>query len=216
MAIKELSLLQQLLETNRLNISTFDKYDYAAQIYGLQAFLYYNISVLWGNIPIIRDYSLGEVKANQISQSDVFQYSYELLNKIQSNVPIRSTTTVTTSLFSNAKALKTEIALYMGDLDNIQATTINDRNCLFTILSTDGTELPIYTISSLKLLIEEAKRQKNSNKWFEQGVSYGVWAALKRQGAAETLTKCKHHELLMPIPQIVINTDSNIKQNTGY
>ena len=86
---------------------------------------------------------------------------------------------------------------------------------IFAFNSENGT-IPVYTKNFTTLLKEEVEGKANSQAWYNLGAEYGVWAALKRQGAAETLTKCKHHELLMPIPQSELNANPNIKQNTGY
>ena len=82
---------------------------------------------------------------------------------------------------------------------------------------------PIYDAEYLQHLSDEANAySENSNeeviaeKWFNAPNLYGVWAALKRMGVAQSMTGCQSHELLLPIPSRELMTNPSLRQNSGY
>lgn len=82
---------------------------------------------------------------------------------------------------------------------------------------------PIYDAEYLQHLSEEVQAySENANEgvvaeqWFNATNLYGVWAALKRMGVAQSMTGCQSHELLLPIPSRELMTYPSLKQNSGY
>ena len=82
---------------------------------------------------------------------------------------------------------------------------------------------PIYDAEYLQHLSEEANAySEDFNKgvvaenWFNASNLYGVWAALKRMGVAQSMTGCQSHELLLPIPSRELMTNPSLRQNSGY
>lgn len=206
-----------LLEAE-LNDNQYDNYlhTFLTDVYALKAFVYYNMAMLWGNIPLIKSYQGAETGMNveQVPASEVYAYCQELLGRCDLSQKVEEGRFDSDAI----KLLMAEIALTQKDkakaLEYIYRISDVNKN-IFAFNSENGT-IPVYTKNFTTLLKEEVEGKANSQAWYNLGAEYGVWAALKRQGAAETLTKCKHHELLMPIPQSELNANPNIKQNTGY
>ncbi len=82
---------------------------------------------------------------------------------------------------------------------------------------------PIYDAEYLQHLTEEANAYSEqvdkdvvAGKWLNATNRYGVWAALKRLGVAQSMVGCQTHELLLPIPASELRTNPSLRQNPGY
>lgn len=190
-----------------------DKYStYLTGVYALKAFVYYNMAMLWGNIVLIKQDS-DPFNLRQVPASVVYEYCQELLNKCDLSHNVESERFGADAI----KLLMAEIALTQKDKEKALGLiySISDMNkTIFAFKSENGT-IPIYTNDFIALLKGEAEGKANSQAWYNRGMSYGVWAALKRQGTAQQYVKCKDYELLLPIPRLDCSW-LNIKQNNGY
>lgn len=164
-----------------------------SDIYALKAFIYYNMAMLSGNTPLsdIRDWKRS-YGMNKVEASEVYSYCQELLNKCDLSHQRED------KLF-NADAIKlliVEIALMQKNkekaLEYIHRIPYINKN-IFAFKNKNGIT-PIYTNKNIALLKEEAEGKNNSQAWYNLGISYGIWAALKRQGTAQKYTQSWHDE----------------------
>jgi hypothetical protein len=194
--------------------------EYLAEARAIEAFVYYNMAMLWGNIPVVKSTQLSEIM--RISQSEaetVYRYCLELLKKC-SFIKSLDNGHVTDSFVN---ILYTELYLSLGQKDLAYShlkKVSSFNNSIFTLNVVDKNEtkspIDIYTKEYVELLKEEVEGKDNSDVWFDRGAIYGTWAVLKRLGKAQSLTGIKDYELLLPIPQPEVDIDPHIKQNPGY
>lgn len=197
-----------------------DKKEYLAEARAIEAFVYYNMAMLWGNIPVVKSTQLSEIM--RISQSEaetVYRYCLELLKKCPA-IQSLDNGHVTDSFVN---ILYTELYLSLGQKDLAYSHLKNVssfNNSIFTLNVVDKNKtkstIDIYTQKYVELLKEEIEGKDNSIVWFNRGAIYGTWAALKRLGKAQTLTGIKDYELLLPIPQSEVFKNPHIRQNPGY
>lgn len=196
-----------------------DKQEYFAEARAIRAFVYYNMAMLWGKIPLIKSTTLCEINIPLSETEVIYRYCLELLQKCPSVKGLDNRHV--TSSFVNI--LYTELYLSLGQNDQAsfylnKVSSFND--CIFTLKVDDKHEpkstIDIYTHKYVELLQREVEGIDNSIAWFDRGAVYGTWAALKRLGKAQSLTGVKYHELLLPIPISEININHCLVQNTGY
>jgi hypothetical protein len=205
-----------------LNLQGSDKEEYLAEARAIKAFVYYNMAMLWGNIPIEKfvDPNNSDVQSSQSKAEDVYSYCLNLLKKC-SSIKSLDNGRVTDSFVN---ILYTELYLSLGQKDLAyshlkKVSSFNDSIFTLNVLDINKTKsmIDIYTQKYVELLKEEIEGKDNSNIWFGRGAIYGTWAALKRLGQAQSLTGIKDYELFLPIPQPKIDCfPHNIKQNSGY
>jgi hypothetical protein len=206
--------------TNELLMQKSASEEYLAEARAIEAFVYYNMAMLWGNIPVVKSIQLSEIM--RISQSEaetVYRYCLELLKK-SSFIKSLDNGHVTDSFVN---ILYTELYLSLGQKDMAysylkKVSSFNNSIFTLNVVDRDKTKLTIdiYTQKYVELLKDEIEGKDNSNVWFDRGVIYGTWAALKRLGKAQTLIGIKDYELLLPIPQSEVYLDPHIRQNPGY
>ena len=206
--------------TNELLMQKSVSEEYLAEARAIEAFVYYNMAMLWGNIPVVKSIQLSEIM--RISQSEaetVYRYCLELLKKC-SFIKSLDNGHVTDSFVN---ILYTELYLSLGQKDMAysylkKVSSFNNSIFTLNVVDRDKTKLTIdiYTQKYVELLKDEIEGKDNSNVWFDRGVIYGTWAALKRLGKAQTLIGIKDYELLLPIPQSEVYLDPHIRQNPGY
>ena len=131
------------------------------------------------------------------------------------------------------KALQGEISLSLGDKEGAKDLLANchpDFNILIDKQQTPemyqifGDRIPNYTSDKIELLHQEADMRNDEDafllidNWSNKKQYWGYWVMLKRTRQAQTVCGCKEHELLMPIPQVVLElgTVSSLEQNPGY
>lgn len=206
--------------TNTLISNISDKEEYFAEARAIGAFVYYNMAMLWGNIPLVKSISPSEFMKIPLSESEiVYRYCLELLQEC-SSVKVLDNRHVTSSFVN---VLYTELFLSLGQKDqaSFYLNKVSSFNDSIFILKGDDKHEPkstidIYTHKYVELLKEDVEGKDNSIAWFDRGSTYGTWAALKRLGKAQSLTGVKDHELLLPIPRSEININFCLVQNTGY
>jgi hypothetical protein len=206
--------------TNELLTQKSVSEEYLAEVRAIEAFVYYNMAMLWGNIPVVKSTQLSEIM--RISQSEtetVYRYCLEFLKKC-SFIKSLDNGHVTDSFVN---ILYTELYLSLKEYDNA-LIFLSKRPLLqypiFTLHSVNGLDnqsvINVYTKEYVDLLSKEAMLEDIAQTWFYRGAIYGTWAALKRLGKAQSLTGIKDYELLLPIPESEVIINPLIKQNPGY
>ena len=211
-----------------------------AELRGLRAFVYYNISMLWGDVPLVKTANFDiDTYFTQSSQNEVFLFAYNETKEIIADLKDSNTDSSNKYLFTKDAGymLLTELEMTLGN----HATALNylnqiDASKYVTTRTTNygspGSSViwglkqseidafyPIYTFTHGHLYNEEASdRKEGLEKNWQTSCSseYGYWAALKRLGKAQAITGCYDYQLLMPFPISEITRNPYMKQNPGY
>lgn len=205
---------------NTLLSQNSDKVKLLIQAKAIGAFVYYNMAMLWGHIPLVKSAEIGEIMKTLQSETDaIYHYCLDLLSECSSISDLNNRHV--NDSFVNI--LYAELYTTLGQKDLAYSylkklTSFNDS--IFTLNGVDknGTQsiIDIYTQKYVELLKEEVEGKDNSKAWFDRGAVYGTWAALKRLGKAQSLTGVNDYELLLPIALNEIHCNNYIKQNSGY
>lgn len=188
----------------------------------MRAFIYYNMAMLWNNIPYVTDYEpedSGLENIQQTSSVKIFQESLNLLSGI-------NLTSKGCYFLSNeaTEFLKLEIRKAIGEANaNLPRS---DASLVFMFGEVQdylsqiiGEVTNIYTIQYLDFLNEEAfvNKQELVAKWQNMEIgNYGYWAMLKRNGIAREVSGLRPHELVLPVPAVELKMNSSLIQNPGY
>ena len=228
------------IEPTTIDLDSKEQNAILGQAIALRAFIYYNIAMLWRNVPLVTQ-AMGDI--TPVLQSEVYNFALSEVEKAINLLPSKYESAQETKILFTKDAalmLKAEILLTLGnksaaanvlsqievsnyntDIENTAAIYSNYASAkpLIFALQVENSCLPIYTYNHYKLLTMEAQNSTKdlANEW--KGLlctEYGYWAALKRNGVAQSVTGCKDYELLMPFPQSEINCNPNMSQNPGY
>ena len=209
----------------------------------LRAFIYYQLIVLWGDVPYLNEDNFNDtdsinkgfprVDASEILTAEIASINTQLAD-------LEDVDLGTFSLTKDAVyALMAEMNLYMGNaeaaktcLDKMDLSddsiysiplynlnlSVSELNNYKELIWGDAFDyMSIYSTSTIDLYYREIAGETDAllTEWSTQP-QYGYWAALNRLGMAQKVTGCKKHEVLMPIPRREIDTNKNLKQNPGY
>lgn len=187
--------------------ATFDTAPYVHQTKAIVAFVYYNMAMSWGNIPLVKPDAGMLDELNQCDAATVYTYCDELLRDA---APTATQQDMVNKDF--VTALSAEIALAKGNKTEadklLAALPATDIFCF----KTQGKAIDIYTAD----YILQLKATASADSWLKRGAVYGTWAALKRLGKAVELTGISEHELLLPIPSGELARSRYLSQNPGY
>ena len=199
---------------------------YADVAEALRAFVYYNMAMLWGNVPYAAecmDEAEDWAKATQVSANEIYN---DLLARLV-NINILEENSEDRRYMSNAAvrflekeislSLKKEYALDVPSEDNIFFFDLQYNPDSYVQWLT--TTSLVYTRQYATLLNSEAELSASDliKEWKSNGdFRYGYWAMLKRIGKAKEVANKKDYELLLPIPSKELYSNPNIKQNEGY
>ena len=201
-AIHSCISLIDALQSSQVN----DTKPYIDQAKTIMAFLYYNMAMSWGNIPIVKSSDINM----HIGQSDaltVYAYCQELLKGV---APVATQQGMVSANF--VAALSLEIALAQNNMIEAKSLSPYISNAdVFSFVTQEKT-IPIYTAEYLNKL----KNGVDAETWLKRGIVYGTWAALKRSGKATSLTGVSNYELLLPIPYRELLLMPTLIQNPGY
>jgi hypothetical protein len=183
----------------------------------LRSFVYYQLAMLWGNVPLVTEAEGLMDKISQRSQPEVLEF-------VQSDV-VESKAVFGTNA---SRWDRGELQFNEGNVNVLLAEvllTLKQRSEALQLLQAFSNSnlmingMIIYDSIYLELLSDEAKGNTTGlgNRWKDFLNHYGAWAALKRLDEAQTISSCKAYELLLPIPaQEIRNSMSSLKQNPGY
>lgn len=225
-------------------IATFEQHDFAdkhiylSRLLALRALTFYQLAVLWGNVPYYTD-APGTDMPQQVSQLSadavLRNCAYELrtaLNMMQGELG-GNFAGINKPYFLDydaARVLLAEIELTTDGKTTWDGSSgefflpdyhVDDRHLpLYTALLRQHV-IPVVSPYTAGLLQEEASGTADAaslaREWQGPGGQHlGVWAALKRLGQAQALTGCKDHELLLPIPYAELMRNTSLRQNPGY
>ena len=228
------------IEPTTIDLDSKEQNAILGQAIALRAFIYYNIAMLWRNVPLVTQ-AMGDI--TPVLQSEVYNFALSEVEKAINLLPSKYETAQETKCqFTKDAALmlKAEILLTLGnktsaanvlsqievsnyntDIENAAAIYSNYASAkpLIFALQVENSCLPIYTYNHYKLLTMEAQNNTKdlANEWKKLPCTeYGYWAALKRNGIAQSITGCKDYELLMPFPESELNLNPSLAQNPGY
>lgn len=208
-AYKAINLANSLV--NGLSQTDWATYYYAEAL-AVRSFAYYQLAMLWGNVPVIKeafdypqrpqDYVLSFVLNDLQTAKDLFD-SHDPWGRPDQHFNSY-----------NVRVLLAEVFLTLQQRNNALQylpTTDYYDYCLFV-----GND--IYSYESLELLVKEANgnTEELPSGWMNGSYKYGAWAALKRLGVAQEVASCNDYELLLPIPEPELAANANIRQNPGY
>jgi hypothetical protein len=203
---KTINICITLIDALQSSQVNYDTKPYIDQAKTIMAFVYYNMAMLWGNIPIVKSSDINM----HIGQSDaltVYAYCQELLKGV---APVATQQGMVSANF--VAALSLEIALAQNNMIEAKSLSPYISNAdVFSFVTQEKT-IPIYTAEYLNKL----KNGVDAETWLKRGVAYGTWAALKRLNKATSLTGVSNNELLLPIPFRELLLVSTLIQNPGY
>lgn len=196
----------------------------AAEARVIRAFTYYNLAMLWGNVPLVTEPITTVDDAQnlvQAEQATVYQFAYQEVCEALQYIPNSNGNYTTETRFTSESALmlKAELELTMNKKSEANTTlsTINS-DFSFALMDENNVINFVYTQDHLSLLKKEASNDLTNlvSDWGSISDINGYWAALKRLGKAQEVTGCYDYELLMPFPSSEIANNSNMTQNPGY
>ena len=157
---------------------------FLAEVRAIRAFIYYNLGMLWGNVPVITQAIMSSEQASNIpqrSQSEVFQLAYSDICNALGNLPESNYQNEGKLYFNKdaGKMLKAEIELTLGS-KNAAQNTLNQidkdsyiyqtRSVLQTMerpviwamaQASSGPYIPVYTITHHQLYLYEITGSKD-------------------------------------------------------
>lgn len=209
-------------------LSSRDVSSIVAEIRTIRAFVYYNIAMLWGKVPLVTT-TTDETNVNltQTSQNEVLSFAYSEISAVVNDLLVTTNSSEgNLALCRDAGyLLQAEIAMTLGNkstansiLSNISVSSNGETIIWGFKTEQTASTTPIYTNKHISLYRDEASNNTSSllTDWANASFTYGYWAALKRLGQAQAVTECYNYELLMPIPNRVIDLTNNFTQNPGY
>lgn len=208
-------------------LSAEDVNGIVAEIRTIRAFVYYNIAMLWGNVPLVTSSTEANVMPSQATQNDVLQFAYSEISSVVNDLPVTTASPEGNLAICRLAGylLQAEIAMTLGNkttansiLSNIGSSSNGETIIWGFKTEQTASTTPIYTNKHISLYKDEASNNTSSllTDWANASFTYGYCAALKRLGQAQAVTECYNYELLMPIPDNVINLNKNFTQNPGY
>lgn len=224
-------VIDKLETTDGFNIEEYKRAAYVNEAKALRCLVYYNLSQLWGNVPYVTipddPDNYDEIRQSPIYSTQVLcselegiLQSIDFLPEGEGRITIEA-----------VKALRAEILLSLGFKEEA-AYILQDCQPDFYIAVDEhftpeiyrlfGEKIPNYTSEKTALLLKEAQAETTENKadlsaeWKAKKQEWGYWLMLKRTGQARTVSGCKEHELLMPVPQCEIDGLPSLAQNPGY
>ena len=219
------------------DIQDFQTAPYLAEIIALRSYAYYQLTVLWGDVPLITEESNpDQFYFPRTDKNEILTYAYNKLDGVKD----KFSTTNDPSHFNvqSAQSLLAEISLALSKKNDAKTilTGIKDQTSedifhflysaddltiiptAFVSMLSSSSDYSIYGKNYLGLLYKEAADDTEglSDTWYSYSYIYGMWAALKRLGVAKEKTGCEDYELLMPIPLSELHLNPMITQNPGY
>ena len=224
---------------NELKTTSYDfpTAPYLAEVTALRSWAYYQLAILWGNVPLVTENTelSASISIPQTSKNEILTFAYIKLDEVKDDL------TSSNQLHFGKLAAYTLMAELLLTLDDVTGASkaINDIKSLVTadyfIIKTDddilsnspiaykkllngATQVNIYSKAYFALLSEEASGNTDglADSWLSSAELYGIWPALIRLNAAKIKTGCSDIELLMPVPQKELYLNNMLIQNPGY
>ncbi len=164
-------------------IPGFDKDKSIAEVRALRAFTYYNLAMLWGDVPFITKSIIDDLTTPipQTGQAEVYQFAYKEICEVISNLPQTNKTDDITKFYFNQDAgrmFKAAMALTLGDkntakntLDEISKSqygtetrstvTSLSRQIIWALYKSETEYIPVYTFAHNQLFYYEINGSRN-------------------------------------------------------
>lgn len=190
---------------------------YYAETLALRSFVYYQLAVLWGNVPVMIGGEGPTDYVPQRSQSDVLDLALaDLLvarDMFGQNNPWGDYYMHFNQ--SNVSVLLAEVLLTLKQSSQAQQF-LQMADAYSCELCIDG--YPIYEAEVIEMIANEANGNTEEvvSYWSNRYNHYGTWNALKRLGIATEVASCSENELLFPIPVNELLANPYLTQNPGY
>lgn len=211
----------------------FDAEKYVAQSMAVRGFVYYNLAMLWGDVPLITEpVTTGNAFFPRTPRKDVYDFAINQLLTSLNKIDEFAGQTQNVHLFLNSDAVNLIMAEMMLTIEEGQTaekfaseSRSFQTESVFTTAYSDGVNITYQQVlmpSHFALLKEEASGKSTSEDillhWRQQGGNhlFGYWAMLKRLELAITETGSEDYQLLMPIPASEIMNNPSMTQNPGY
>lgn len=205
------------------------KKKYLAHAQTICGFVYYNMAMLWGDVPLITesDNASSGTYFERTPKSSVLKYAESLIqDALTKIVPLENASGVIPFYLNHdsANLILAEILLTEGK-DAKEFAGVSRQysgDLVFAVNINNGTSvLPVLIPGHFALYKAEADGDTSADlvtSWKQQaGLDiYGYWAMLKRCGKAKSETGCDDTHLLMPIPSSEMMTNPKMVQNPGY
>lgn len=211
-AYKAINLANSLV--NGLSQTDWATYYYAEAL-AVRSFAYYQLAVLWGNVPVATSFKEYNEPFHQLKQEDVLSFVLNDLQTVKDRFGSHDPWGQPEQHFNsyNVRVLLAEVLLTLQQrsqaLQYLPTTDFYDYSLFI------GGE--IYSYQSMELIAKEANgdTEELATGWLSP-YKYGTWAVLKRLGVAQEVASCNDYELLLPIPLPELAANANIRQNPGY
>ncbi|MGN1236777.1 MAG: hypothetical protein ACI4TS_04965 [Bacteroidaceae bacterium] len=190
----------------------------------VKSYIYYHLATLWGRVPVLKGATTGAFDDNIVYMSAQEVYDY-CLNECRWVDVEGEESELNSSRFNRQswQVLKAEILLTKGEKENaLKCLEGLPEKDIFVIYGLDKESgnytvpLPLYSAAYVGCLRAEAQQSYALALYNELTSPYGLWAAYKRLGVAQSQTNCLPHELLMPYPVSELQLNPNLTQNPGY
>ena len=198
---------------------------YSAHAVAIRAYVYYNMCVMWGDLPFITRPVTLDNDDLYLPRTSIEDILHQMLDEcgscisfMRQGVPFGDEKLHNVFSEASVELLRAEMKLAFGfdvEEDEIERWTAEDPTLLI-----GGFE--IYTPAYVEKLLTEC-RGIGVNQWHAgegEDDYYGNWAAQLRTGLAKQYLRQYHpqyeHRLLLPLPNEELSRNINLIQNPGY
>lgn len=205
---------------------------YIPHLHALRAFVAYNLTSLWGDVPYTTDSSQEAAMNIKICKiEDILKSAVEDIELYNTDYANPFTSAAYYEFFNPTarQLLQGEIELTRGnttlaknlfsiDLDRVEGLKTSDVIFDFRKLNANN-ELEIVSFVYFKAWVDilrkeaDGKLEDSVASWKDENV-FGYWQLLKRIGKAEEVTGCQAYQLLFPYPYM--ESAQLGYQNPGY
>lgn len=195
----------------------------------IRSYIYYNMAMLWGDIPLVTEENLEAAKTGLPRTAKATVYSKALDDIKIAKDEIRDFDNLGINVFSpiSANLLASELYLTIGSTQNAAnaaglagtPTTPIILSLVDYVDALTSNAWGIYVKEHPALLLAEANGTSQTlvEDWQKsEFAEFGYWAMLKRIGKATDVVGCYDWQLLLPIPQREIILNNKLTQNPGY
>ena len=182
-AYKAINAINVVLDRENDILSRFGGQDIRvmiAELRALRAFINYNLAILWGNVPLIKQVNIdGGYYIAQSSQSEVLMFAYDEINKVISNLPTsegqngrlhfnKDAGSMLIAELQMALGNKSQAANVLNSINkNTYVTTRStstslEKSFIWALSPQQNSYCPVYTLMHNQLYLYEITGSKNN------------------------------------------------------
>lgn len=221
--LNKIELLLSKIDLSSSNLTATAKLRVNEMLHA-KSYIYYHLATLWGRVAVLKGAMTDVLDDNMVYMSAQEVYDYCL--KECSWIDFEGEESEPSSNRFNRQSwqvLKAEVLLTKGERENalkcLEGLPDKDIFIIYGLDKESGNytvPMPLYSAAYIRCLRAEAQQSYALALYNELTSPYGLWAAYKRLGVAQSQTNCLPHELLMPYPITELKVDPNLTQNPGY